>query len=332
MKKTLTQFLIILCATCFALSINAIVLAEDTSADPLGQLEQIMGQEKSGLPSFENRVHSLSSTEPGANIITSVLFTIIDFLKYLIGGVAVIFAIVTGIKLIAAGKKIDEVSEKEKESLKYIIYGLVLIITADELITKVFFGDYGECIASASNAKECAKVGGSLVKGIYSLVLAIMGTIAIFSFVLSAFRLVTAYGNEETIKKEKQRMIFSVVGLMIAGLGEFVIKKIIFPEAGTQGINVVEAQKLVFNFTNFIAAFIGVSAFGMMFYGGWLYVSSFGNDEKTGKAKKIIIGAVIGILVALAAFGIVRTLTSFTSGREEMNLPGALPGLPQKPK
>ncbi|MFA6521249.1 MAG: hypothetical protein WCT53_02590 [Candidatus Gracilibacteria bacterium] len=333
MKKFLIQFVIVICAIGFTLGINAVVFAaSNTGADPAAQLEEILGQGKTGLSNFDTGIHKLSSTEPGADIITSVLFKVIDFLKYLVGAVAVLFAMVTGIKLIASGKKIDEVSEKQKESLKYIIYGLVLIITADELVTRVFFGDYGECIASVSNVKECAQTGGSLVKGIYSLVLALMSTIAIFYFVLSAFRLVTAYGNEETIKQEKQRMMMSIVGLLIAGLGEFVVKKIIFPDSGTKGIDVAAAQDLVYNFTNFIAAFIGVAAFGMMFYGGWLYVSSFGNDEATGKAKKIIIGAVIGILIALAAFGIVRTITTLSTGREEMNLPSALPGLPQTPK
>lgn len=295
--------------------------------EPIGQLDRILGEEKSGLSDFGNRFHELSSVEPGADVITSLIFLAIDFLKYLLGGIAIIYMIITGIKLITSAKQVDEVSEKAKESIKFIIYGLILVIIADELVTKVFFGQYGECIASASNAKSCAQAGGSLIKGIYSFILAIMATLAIFVLVISAFRLITSYGNEESINKQKKRITMAIIGLLVSGVGEFVVKGIVFPESGEKGIDVVAAQKLVFNFTNFIAAFIGAGAFAMLFYGGYLYVISAGNDEKTGKAKKIIVGALIGIVIAFAAFGIVATVTSFSSGRE-VNLPREIPGLP----
>ena len=50
-------------------------------------------------------------------------------------------------------------------------------------------------------------------------------------------------------------------------------------------------------------------------YGGYVYITSRGEEEQIGKAKKILLGAVIGILVALAAFGVVNTLTRL-EGRE----------------
>lgn len=325
-KKTLFSLLLCVMLMSCALGVNAVVHAQDQQ--PISTLDQIVGG-KSGLTNFAGRFSQLSSTAPGADAITSIIFFAIDFLKYLIGAIAVVYVIVSGIKLIVSGKKVDEVSEKEKENLKYIIYGLILIITADELVTKVFFGDYGECLASASNAKDCAHVGGTLIQGIYGLVLAVLASVSIFILVLAAFRMVTAYGNEETITKEKKRIVMAVVGLLVAGIGEFVVKGIVFPENGTKGIDAAAAQNLVANFTNFIAAFIGVGAFLMFFYGGYLYVVSAGNEEQTGKAKKIMVGAVIGIVIALGAFGIVATVTTLNSGRQ-LNLPGALPGLPGK--
>lgn len=310
---------------------NSVVFADSETkppegpgaATPITGFQEII--EGTGLTDFTARVHPKSAVDPGADIITSVIFTVIDFMKYLIGGVAVIYIIISGIKLITSAKKIDEVSEKEKENLKYIIYGLILIIIADELVTKVFFGDYGECIASASNATECAKVGGSLIKGLYSFILAAIASLAVFVLVLSAFRLITSAGEEESIAKQKKRITMAIVGILVAAVGEFAVKEIIFPAAGTKGIDAAKAQKLVFSFTNFIAAFIGAASFVMLFYGGYLYVASFGNEEKTGKAKKIIVGAIIGIIIALAAFGIVVTLTSFSPGFNPPPIPG-LPG------
>lgn len=268
----------------------------------------------SGLTKFAGKFHKQSSVEPGADLITSVVFYVIDFAKYLLGGIAVLYFMFAGFKLVTAEAKIDEESEKQKQNMKYIIYGLILVIIADELVTKVFFGEYGECLASASNAKECAKGGSTLIKGLYSFVFAIIATLAVFVLVLSGFRLATSAGEEETINKQKRHITMAILGILISGIAEFAIKGIIFPEGGQKGIDVAKAQKLVANFTNFISAFIGAAAFAMLFYGGYLYVVSAGNEEKTGKAKKIILGAIIGIIIAIAAYGIVATITNFDKG------------------
>lgn len=319
--KFIASFALFLVATTVALCLREAVYA---AAAPIKQLEDVLGN--TGLTGG-GATHKLASVDPGADIITSIIFKTIDFIKYLIGAIAVIYIIVSGIKLISSTTKIDEYATKEKDNIKYIVYGLIFIMMADQLVKKVFFGEYGECLASASAAQQCATVGGGLIKGVYGLMLAIIGTAAIFVIVLSAFRLVTSLGEEETINSQKKRITMAIIGLLVAGLGEFVIKDIIFPKNGQSGIDVAGAQKLVINFTNFIAAFIGVGAFGMFFYAGWLYVTSAGNEEQTGKAKKVMISAIIGIVIAFAAFGTVATFTNFTSGRE-LNLPGSLPGLP----
>lgn len=328
LKDNLSSFLAFVALTSFILGIHTLAFPmqnlQAASEEPGQILEEIIG--KSGLQKGE-RIHQLASVDPGADIITSTIFKALDFLKYLLGGIAVLYVIISGVKLITATTTIDEESQKQKENLKYIIYGLILVIIADELVTKVFFGDYGECLASASNARECAKLGGGLIKGLYSFILSIMASIAIFVIVVSAFRMITSYGNEEDITKQKKRMLISLVGLLIAGVGEFAIKGVVFPEAGTRGIDVIAAQKLVLNFTNFIAAFIGTAAFVILFYGGYLYVISAGNEEKTGKAKKIMLSAVIGIVIALAAFGVITTVTSLGPSRE-ITLPKTIPGLP----
>ena len=43
-------------------------------------------------------------------------------------------------------------------------------------------------------------------------------------------------------------------------------------------------------------------------YAGYLYVIAAGNETQVGKAKKALIGAIIGLIIAMAAFGIVNTV------------------------
>jgi len=268
------------------------------------------------LGNFANRFHELSSVESGADTLTSIIFIALDFIKYILGAITVIFVTITGVKLVVSGSKADEEFDKAKKALKYIIMALVLVIISDELVTKVFFGEYGECIASSANAQQCAQEGATIIKGLYSFVLAMVASIAIFMLVYSGFRMITFYDNEEELNKYKKQIVWAIAGLVLAGIAEFAVKGVVFPEAGERLFDVDAGIQLVSQLTNFAAGFIAAGSFVILFYGGYLYVASFGNEELTGKAKKIIMGAIIGMLIALVAFGAVTTVASLSSGRE----------------
>lgn len=63
---------------------------------------------------------------------------------------------------------------------------------------------------------------------------------------------------------------------------------------------------------------VGVASIGFIIYGGILYATSAGKSDAMAKAKKTIMGAVIGLVVALLALGIVvfvkNTVKSVASG------------------
>lgn len=51
-------------------------------------------------------------------------------------------------------------------------------------------------------------------------------------------------------------------------------------------------------------AFIGVLFFGLIIYGGIIWMLARGNEQETTKAKNIIEAAVIGLIIVLAAYAI----------------------------
>lgn len=65
---------------------------------------------------------------------------------------------------------------------------------------------------------------------------------------------------------------------------------------------------------NFALGFLGLLAVVMVIYGGFLYVSSAGNEENVNKAKKILLYAVIGIVVIVVSFALVNTLLRAATG------------------
>lgn len=55
---------------------------------------------------------------------------------------------------------------------------------------------------------------------------------------------------------------------------------------------------------NVMLSVLGVIFFVLLIYGGFLWMTSAGNDEKVKKAKTLITDAVIGLIVILAAYAI----------------------------
>lgn len=72
---------------------------------------------------------------------------------------------------------------------------------------------------------------------------------------------------------------------------------------------------IVLTIINFFLGFLGLLAVVMVIYGGFLYVSSAGNEENVNKAKKILLYAVVGIIVIIVSFALVNSL--LTAGGQE---------------
>lgn len=286
--------------------------------------------ETTKLPSYSTTGHANASIESEASGITSAIYYAIDFVKYIIGTIAVIMIIISGVRLVTSGKGSEEEAGKQKEQLKYAMIGLIVIIVADQFIKRVFFGEQGEIFSSKSTLQEAAQSGSELIKGIYSVVAYFCGAIAVLMIVIAGFRYATSGGNEDIMEKAKRQITYAVIGLILVGVAEFGVKNIFFPEQGSKVPDVEQGKRLIVNLTNFISGFLTTIAAVMYVYAGYIYVTAFGNEDATGKAKKVIIGATIGLLLAMAAFGIVNTTIKLENqiGPGGKATAGATSGLP----
>ncbi|MBU4421770.1 pilin [Patescibacteria group bacterium] len=62
--------------------------------------------------------------------------------------------------------------------------------------------------------------------------------------------------------------------------------------------------KLVGSIINIFLGILGVLFVILIVYGGYTWMTSFGSAEKTKKAKDLIVDAVIGLIILLAAYAI----------------------------
>jgi lysylphosphatidylglycerol synthetase-like protein (DUF2156 family) len=65
---------------------------------------------------------------------------------------------------------------------------------------------------------------------------------------------------------------------------------------------------IILSVINIILALAGLIAVLVLIIGGFRYVTSFGNEEVTGQAKKMILNAILGIIIIILAFVIVRVV------------------------
>ncbi len=66
--------------------------------------------------------------------------------------------------------------------------------------------------------------------------------------------------------------------------------------------------------TMFSIGFAGTMAFVSLVYGGVLYVSTFGDETQTGKAKKIIMWGLIGLVITMFSYAFVSIILKLKIG------------------
>ena len=55
---------------------------------------------------------------------------------------------------------------------------------------------------------------------------------------------------------------------------------------------------------NVILGFLGIVAVIIILIGGFMWMTAGGNEEKVGKAKKLLVGGIIGLAIILSAYAI----------------------------
>ncbi|MBI5037242.1 MAG: hypothetical protein HZC01_00830 [Candidatus Kerfeldbacteria bacterium] len=73
----------------------------------------------------------------------------------------------------------------------------------------------------------------------------------------------------------------------------------------TFGLGTADLESTVVNIVQWVLGFLGLIAVIMILYGGFVWITAGGNEDKVGTAKKIISAAVVGLIVVLLAWAIV---------------------------
>lgn len=330
MKNFIKKFVIVFILMNLALTIQMAVASADNGTVPPPkpgavltplQLLQAVG-EKTCLPSYIVGGSSACGTStsgqhpdaipdvlaPGGAIVISPIYFAIDMFRYVVSTIAFIVVVIAAIKLVSYSS--EEEATKAKNTLLVGILGLIIIQLADPIVKKMFFGEQGEAFEDLATAEFFAEETVSQVRGIIGFIQYFLGAVAVLTIVIRGFALISTGGDEEAMTRAKKHIMYGLAGLAIVGLSEIVVRGVIFPEAGAKLPDVATGRLIIVKVTNFLASFISILAFAALFYAGYRYVTAGGNEEVSEKVKKTMLGAVIALGLALAAFAIVNTFVT----------------------
>jgi hypothetical protein len=79
-------------------------------------------------------------------------------------------------------------------------------------------------------------------------------------------------------------------------------------------ISIKEPGELITNIVNALLGIIGAVAVLMIIYGGIVYMTAAGNEEKIKMGKTVITGAIIGLVISLLAYVIVNFVIKAIGG------------------
>ena len=78
-------------------------------------------------------------------------------------------------------------------------------------------------------------------------------------------------------------------------------------EYGTElEIGTKDIRASAVNLVNVILGILGIIALIIILYGGFVYMTASGQEEKTTKARQIITAGIIGMIIIIAAYAIAR--------------------------
>lgn len=72
-----------------------------------------------------------------------------------------------------------------------------------------------------------------------------------------------------------------------------------------------DVRDMAVDIIQYLITFLGLIAVAIVLYGGFVWMTASGNEDRVAKAKKIIIAGVIGLIVILSAFAIVNFVLDF---------------------
>jgi cell division protein FtsW (lipid II flippase) len=158
----------------------------------------------------------------------------------------------------------------------------------------------------------------------------LLSTVAVIFLVYAGYKYITSAGNEEAAVQAKRQIIYAVLGVIVAR-SAYIIRGAVQTTALFSPDQAAISLRLIADpFIELALFLIGTVATIYLIYAGYKYISSRGDYEASETAKRQIVYALVGIVVAAGA-RIISSVFIVVSGSPAATLgvltgPGGLAG------
>ncbi|MBI5411764.1 hypothetical protein HZA43_01150 [Candidatus Peregrinibacteria bacterium] len=251
---------------------------------------------KGGLQSFG------VSDKNGEDLALAFVERLVQIVQYLIGGVGLLVALVYGIQLVMSRGK-EETITKTKTNLIWLVLGFLILIAARN-IAELF--QPGKAISGEMVNFEAAN---DQLRSIVSYLKYLFGFILIFSMLISGIQLMMAQGEEEKVTTQKRNLTYSLIGMLFVLLASNLVNAFYFMKSPTEAAPAAPGNLIaeIAGIVKLALIFLGPLAIIMTIIAGFFYLTAFDSEERTKKARDMIIGGVTGIVLIYGALAIVNT-------------------------
>ena len=237
----------------------------------------------------------------GEDIAMNVIHRAISLVKYAMGAVALIFGILYATNLVFA-RGGEETITKQKKNFMYSFIGFVVLMVADG-VANVF---------NPVNATQTQLINFTSAReqitNIVTYLKWMLGSVIVMLMTISGIKMIMASGKEEEITNQKRNLIWSGIGMLIILLASNLVNAFYVVKDNTAApAAATSVGTEIGGIIRLILVFLGPAALLFTIYAGFLYLSALDDEERTKKARSMIVAGVTGIVIIYSAYALVNT-------------------------
>jgi len=134
---------------------------------------------------------------------------IVDYIKWLLGSVIVLYMVITAFRMITSGDDEEEIG-KQKKTLTWSLLGMLVILLASNIVNAIYVLNAPDEAVAADPTQVISQF-----TSIIRLILVFVGPMAIIFTIYAGFLYLTSLENEERATTAKNMIIAGIVAIVI---------------------------------------------------------------------------------------------------------------------
>ncbi len=226
---------------------------------------------------------------------------LIRMINRLLGGLAIFFIVLIGVKYIMSMGN-DEKLSKYKSQLAWLCLGLALISIAEFAGFELLDPSGGNDILSGETQSKFQDKALTVVRFFEYAA----GAFILINAILAGYHLIMSGEKEETISQEKKFLQSLLMGSGMILMAEIIVRILSFQDSPARTTELLVSE--VAGIINYTLSFIAILAMAMLVLASLYYVISFGDEDQTTRAKRMIKTSLIGVLISSVSYVLIRFL------------------------